>query len=122
MRLCIPTQTDSGSAAPIHGHFGSAPFFTIYDTDEDSIVTVSNDNQDHMHGACQPAALLVGRDIQAVVCRGMGARALQKLMAAGIKAYLSDCITVEDIIGSFKQNQLHELKAEDCCRDHHCGQ
>ena len=32
MKICIPTETNSGKEAMVYGHFGSAPFFTIFDT------------------------------------------------------------------------------------------
>ena len=33
MKICIPTNTDSGTESTISGHFGSAPFFMIVDTE-----------------------------------------------------------------------------------------
>jgi predicted Fe-Mo cluster-binding NifX family protein len=33
MKICIPTENKEGLSAKVHGHFGSAQYFTIYDTD-----------------------------------------------------------------------------------------
>ena len=45
MRICIPTETDMGQEAKVYGHFGSAPYFTIYDTEEMTL-----ENACHQHG------------------------------------------------------------------------
>ena len=34
MKVCFPTQTNEGLAAAVYGHFGSAPFFTLCDTQD----------------------------------------------------------------------------------------
>jgi predicted Fe-Mo cluster-binding NifX family protein len=74
MKICIPTETDAGKKAKVYGHFGSAPYFTIYDTEKDDCETVDNSNQHHIHGTCHPVGALDSQRIDAVVCAGMGAR------------------------------------------------
>ncbi len=54
MKICIPTETGEGKNAQVYGHFGSAPYFTIYDTDAQSIEIVDNANSHHEHGTCNP--------------------------------------------------------------------
>ena len=85
MKICIPTETGDGKTAQVYGHFGSAPFFTIYDTDAKSIEVVDNANKHHEHGTCNPVAALRGRAVDVVVTGGMGARAVMMLNAQGIK-------------------------------------
>ena len=31
MKICIPVETSSGMKSLVYGHFGSAPYFAIYD-------------------------------------------------------------------------------------------
>ena len=42
MKICIPTETNQGNTAQVYGHFGSAPYFTIYDTEAKSLEVVDN--------------------------------------------------------------------------------
>ena len=42
MRICIPTETKDGKTAKVYGHFGSAPYFTVYDTDKDTVEVIDN--------------------------------------------------------------------------------
>ena len=58
--------------------------------------------------------------IDAVVCQGMGMRAVQKLNEANIKAYKASAETVADIIKKFKGNELEEITAQNACAQHGC--
>ncbi|MCX5634649.1 MAG: NifB/NifX family molybdenum-iron cluster-binding protein [Planctomycetota bacterium] len=120
MRICIPTTTNDGKTSEVYGHFGSAPYFTIYDAENNSVEVIENSNEHHLHGTCQPMSLLAGKKIDAVVCGGMGARAVQKLNEGGIKAYRAIAGTVEEILKQYGQGELEEITAENACNQHDC--
>ncbi|MFC1963711.1 NifB/NifX family molybdenum-iron cluster-binding protein [Chloroflexota bacterium] len=120
MRICIPTDTANGISSIVFGHFGSAPFFTIYDDCEDLFVIVKNANKHHEHGSCNPISILSEMKINTVICRGMGARALQNLNNSGIKAFVSNTSTVKDAIEAYENNSLMEMTLQDSCQDHGC--
>ena len=120
MRICIPTETKEGKSARVYGHFGSAPFFTVYDTEKDTIEVIDNSNQHHSHGMCHPMGALTGKKIDAVVCGGMGARAVQKLNEDGIKAYRAVTGTVANITSEFIKGGLEEITIENACAQHGC--
>ena len=52
MKICIPTQTNDGKTVEVYAHFGSAPFFTIYDIENGVVEVIDNSNQHHAHGMC----------------------------------------------------------------------
>jgi len=120
MRICIPTETDEGLKAQVHAHFGSASYFTIYDTDKESIETVDNTNRHHAHGTCHPMKTLGAKGIHVVVCSGMGARAAVGLNASGIKAYRAVRGTVSQVIKQFELGSLEEITPENACSQHSC--
>jgi len=120
MRICIPTETSNGKNAKVYGHFGSAPYFTIVDTEKDSVDVISNENQHHAHGMCQPMSALLGRSIDAVVTGGMGGRAVQKLNESGIRAYRAIPGTVADIVSQFTRGGLQEITVQNACSQHGC--
>ena len=120
MKLCIPTVGAEGLTATVSEHFGSAPCFTIYDTDAQSINVIENKNLHHSHGACQPLNALSGQEIDAVVCGGMGARALINLNRGGIRAYLGKAGTVQDILTAFAKGDLPEITPANSCSQHGC--
>ncbi len=121
MRICIPTKTNIGKKAEVSEHFGSAPYFTIYDVEKDVVEIIDNSNQHHVHGACQPMSALTDKKIDAVVCGGMGARAVQKLNEDGIKVYRASGGTVEEIIRQYENNELEEITVQNACERHNCS-
>lgn len=121
MKICIPTESKDEKKANVYGHFGSAPVFTIYDTENDSIEIIDNSNQHHSHGMCQPMNSLTDKKIDAVVCGGMGARAVQKLNQAGIKTFRALGGTVEQIIEKYKNGNLDEITVQNSCSHHSCS-
>ena len=120
MKICIPTETNEGKSAEVYEHFGSAPYFTIVDTEKDTIEVINNANQHHSHGMCQPMSALMGKKIDAVVTGGMGARAVQKLNEGGIKAYRGIAGTVADIVSQFTKGGLKEITVQNACVQHDC--
>ena len=120
MKICIPTETNSGKEAMVYGHFGSAPFFTIYDTENNSVEIISNANQHHAHGMCQPMAAIGGKGVNAVVTGGAGAGAVQKLNQGGIKVYRAISGTVADIVAQFISGKLEEISVQNSGMQHDC--
>ena len=121
MKLCIPTTTKDGPSALVHEHFGSAPFFSVYDAETKAVEIIDNSNALHAHGMCQPLTALAGRHIDVVVCGGMGARAVQKFNDSGIKVYRSVPGTVSDIARLFSEGVLEEITLANSCAHHSCG-
>ena len=120
MKICVPTMTADGKAAEVHDHFGSAPFFTVYDTEGDTIEVIANDNAHHQHGTCLPTNILSECKIDAVLCRGMGLRAVNKLNEANVRVYKADGAAVSDVIAAFKEHRLQQLTADNACDQHKC--
>lgn len=120
MKICIPTETNEGLNAKVYGHFGSAPYFTLYDTGTEIVKVVANNNAEHAHGMCQPLSVIGDESVNVVICSGMGARAVQKLNAANIKALRASAGTVSQIIVKYKENALEEITPENACSQHGC--
>jgi predicted Fe-Mo cluster-binding NifX family protein len=120
MKLCIPTETSKGKTAKVYGHFGSSPYFTIYDMEKDTFEVIDNSNQHHDHGTCHPVGALKDKDINAVVCTGMGLRAVQKLNDSGIKTYKANANTVAAVIKKYKNNEAEEINTKNACHQHNC--
>ncbi len=103
------------------GTFGSAPYFTIVDTETGTVEVRDNQGQVHAHGACHPVGAIDGLGVQAVVCGGMGLRALQKLEEAGIEVYRSGALTVAEATREIKEKRAEKLTVEGTCAHHHKG-
>lgn len=115
MRLCMPTINETGLGARLSPHFGSAPYHTIVDSETGEASTIVNEHARHEHGQCQPAKGLEGRGIAAVVCRGLGRRALGALNAAGMEVLVTDEWTVAGALEAFRKGTLAPLSADLAC-------
>jgi predicted Fe-Mo cluster-binding NifX family protein len=121
MIVCIPTQEDNGTKSIAYGHFGSASYFIICDTENNDLKTISNRDQEHVHGACNPIAALSGHSIEVVIVGGIGNRAVMSLNNSGIKVFQSPSGTVNDCILALKAGKLNELTPANACGGHAGG-
>lgn len=120
MKVCIPTETDMGKEAKVYDYFGSAQYFTIYDTEKDDCDTIDNSNKHHVHGTCHPLEVLECKTIDVVVCSSMGKRAIQKLNDVGIRAYKASGADVKEVIDKYWASELEEITLENVCHRHSC--
>ena len=123
MKVGFAVQTNQGIESEVYDHFGSAPAFIIVDTEGEEILTVNNRNLHHVHGACNPIMALDGKSVDAMIVGGIGAGALTKLNALGIKVYGAGAPTVRENLTLLSEEKLQELSMHNSCRLHQgeCG-
>lgn len=122
MNLCLPATRNSGLDSPVSSHFGSAPLFLVVDTATGSCREIPNGNQHHAHGTCQPVEALSGESFDGVVVNGIGAGALGKLQAAGIRVFLANAPTVGQAVAAYVAGRLREVSPAAACAGHgHAG-
>ena len=118
MNICFPVQQNEGTASTVYNHFGSAPFFLVVDTDTNGITAVTNGDQHHTHGQCNPLKAIDGQKIDVVVVGGIGAGALSKLNQLGIKVHRAEAETVAENLALFTRNSLPLIALQGCCGGH----
>jgi predicted Fe-Mo cluster-binding NifX family protein len=121
MKVGFAVQTDEGIQSKVYNHFGSAPVFIIVDIEGKEVVTISNKNLHHAHGQCNPIMALDGKTVDAMVVGGIGAGALTKLNALGIRVFGAKAPTVQENITLLNENKLQELTVYNSCRAHEGG-
>lgn len=121
MKIAFPTQDNQGLESPIYGHFGTAPFFTVVDDQTGAFEAISNMDLNHIHGDCQPMKALGRTKVDAVVVGGIGAGALNGLLAAGIRSYRAVEGTVADNLKLFRQGVLPQFGLNQTCGGHGAG-
>jgi predicted Fe-Mo cluster-binding NifX family protein len=115
MRLCIPTADDRGRAARLSDHFGSAPYFTIVDDASGSVDVIRNGHARHQPGHCDAAEGLASHRVDAVLCLGLGRRALAGLGAAGIRVFMTPAGDVDGALEAFRAGRTVPLTPETAC-------
>jgi predicted Fe-Mo cluster-binding NifX family protein len=121
MQLCFPVVTDNGLESPVYGHFGSAPLFLLVDTESSMVTPLTNRDQQHTHGACNPLQALAGAKVDAIVVGGIGGGALAHLQRAGLRVYRAAAPLVSDNVKLFREERLSELTLNDTCGAHKHG-
>lgn len=118
MIACIPLNGNSGLEDTVSEHFGSAPYFGLYNTESDELSVIGNNNTHHLHGACQPMSALADRHVDMMICTGIGRRAIEALNRGGIKVYKSNAGKVSEVIEEIKAGKLEELDPASACQGH----
>ena len=121
MKIGFAVQENEGMESRVYDHFGSAPAFIIVDTVGKDVVTVNNKDLNHVHGACNPVMALDGKSVDAIVVGGIGAGAIVKLNAMGIKVYGAAAPTVKENLALLTEGGLQELNRDNSCRGHQGG-
>jgi predicted Fe-Mo cluster-binding NifX family protein len=116
MRLCIPTDGNSGLDAPISAHFGSAPYLTFVDSDSNAVEVVTNREAHHAPGTCETARSLPAHAVGAVVCLGLGRRAFAGLRRLGIDVFVTDAAYAGAAADAFRAGRLQALTSEEACQ------
>ena len=121
MKVCFPVQNDKGIDSKVFNHFGTAPVFIVFDTDTQDISAITNNDQHHAHGACNPIKALGDRMVDAIVVGGIGGGALSRLNQLGIRVFRSEAATIKDNIEMLQSQQLSEYMPQHTCSGHSHG-
>ena len=121
MKIAFPTQENEGFDSQIYGHFGTAHYFVVVDTEKNSTEIIENIDRDHLHGHCQPLKALNGRRVDAVIVGGIGGGALRKLSMEGIKTYRAAEGSVQKNLELLASGKLSEFTPGQTCAGHGIG-
>jgi predicted Fe-Mo cluster-binding NifX family protein len=121
MRVCIPVNADAGVHSTVCEHFGSSPIFMVVDTESGDCRALPNRNAHHAHGMCQPLEALRGERLDGMVVAGIGTGALMKLMASGMRVFLTEHATVEQTLSALKNGALRPATLDRACAGHGHG-
>lgn len=121
MKICIPVLNDLGPDSPLFDHFGSAPMFALADTDTGHVFVTPNGGRRHGQGQCSPVDHIDVERTDAVVCQGMGQRALQSLTSRGVRVCITTGKTVREVVAQARRGALRSLTGDEACPGHEHG-
>src|SRR5512135_3161195 len=96
MKIGFPVLKAEGLESAVYGHFGSAPAFVVFETENGDTKTINNKDQHHAHGACNPMKALDNEKVDAIVVGGIGGGALTRLNQLGIKVFRATAPTIKE--------------------------
>ena len=117
MKICIPTLGDKGLDEAVSPHFGTAPTFTIVDSETGEAEAIPNTSS-HMGGTKLPPELLAEKGVNVMLCSGLGMRAIQLFRQFGIEVYMGAEGAVRDAFEAWKNGSLRPATDLDGCAEH----
>ena len=117
MRIAIPTHGRYGLEDHVNPHFGRAPTFTIFDESTGSLEIVENTSE-HFGGAGLPPELLSRKRVDALLCSGIGPKAVQAFQSMGIRVFVGASGTVSEALEAFRSGSLREATDAGACAKH----
>ena len=118
MKLCIPIKDNKGLESSVYSHFGSAPAFLLFETENEHLEVINNADKQHTHGKCEPMDSIKGKDVDIVIVGGIGRRAINKLHSLEIEVFKSETGTAMYNVDLFRKSLLKEFTPDDGCAHH----
>ena len=116
-KYAIPIEKNNGLQSIIAQHFGRAPAFAIVTESKEVVSTIENVS-DHFGGKGKPPELLKDKNIDILLCGGLGPNAIKQFENFGIEVYVGAKGTVEETIDLFKAGELSMATDENACKEH----
>ncbi len=117
MKIGIPSQGDRGLEEKVGAHFGRVPTYTIVDLESNDVKVVPNTSH-HMGGSGDPPEIMKKEGVCAMVCQGLGRRAISLFEQIGIDVYIGATGTVKDAVDAFKNDKLQKANEGNACQQH----
>jgi len=114
MKIAISSQ-GTGLDSAVDMRFGRASCFILYDTDDNTFLSVSNEqNLQAAQGAgIQSAATVVNSGCLTLITGHCGPKAYTALTNAGVTVYVTKGGTVQEIIDLFNSGLLKKIDTAD---------
>jgi predicted Fe-Mo cluster-binding NifX family protein len=120
-RIVIPVDSRRGIDSQLSGHFGRAPFFAVFELDQNGEVLTQKvvpNTSEHFGGTGFPPDRILQLEPKAVITPGMGPRALSRFQAAKVAVLRADSRIPRQLISAYNNDLLGEL-TEGCHHARH---
>ena len=117
MKVCVPTYEMKELEDIVCEHFGRAPTFTIVNMENGEVSVIPNTSE-HFGGIGLPPEALAKEGVHAMLCGGLGPKAVMMFEQAGIDVFVGASGTVRDMIKAWQEGRLSEATDENACKEH----
>jgi len=118
MKVAFPVGKENGTGQNVAEHFGPSPYFLVLWAGEKANASIKNTST-HFGGDKMPVELLAEKGVGAIVCCGMGPKAVQMCREHSIDVYFAPKGTsVEEAFILHLEGKLRKAKEGDGCESH----
>ena len=115
MKYAIPVMDKNDMKSMVGQHFGRVPLYGIWDDDKESLEIIPNESN-HFGGVGMPAEFLASK-ANGIICKGIGAKAIDLCNQLGLALYVGAADTVQAVVTQLKEGKLQLASRSDGC-DH----
>lgn len=122
MKIAIPVLNDNGGNSRISEHFGHAPYFAFVDVNEHEYeITVEKNPLEDNHNPGEIPNYVHEKNVNVMVVRGIGGRAIQFFQQLGIEVYRGAAGTVSEIVEEYIKGNIEDKDYEVSEKHHNHG-
>jgi predicted Fe-Mo cluster-binding NifX family protein len=117
MMIAVPTNGKKGLDEEVAEHFGRCNTYTILD-ENGKVIEIIDNTSEHMGGSGLPPELLKKNDVNVLLCRGLGPRAIRMCREFEIGVYVCEARIVKDLFELWEQKKIKKADLDDACEEH----
>lgn len=119
MLVVVTAENDAGLKAPVSGHFGHSPYFSVIELIDGKVEKVKPRPNPHAvdHKPGQVPTFVKDLGAEVIITGGMGENAAKIFEKFGIQAFAGAEGTVEQALAAYIAGELSTAKA--CAHDGH---
>ncbi|MDD2852773.1 MAG: NifB/NifX family molybdenum-iron cluster-binding protein [Desulfuromonadaceae bacterium] len=110
MKICFPVIADDGAESILYGHFASAPFFAIIDTETGLNCAIANCDQNNPFAGCNPFSALSRQQLDGIVVGSIGDDSVRVMNMCGFKVFQASSQSLADNVALFESSSLPEVE------------
>jgi predicted Fe-Mo cluster-binding NifX family protein len=122
MKLAIPVLENKGDQSPISEHFGHADYFAFAEINDGNYeINVIENPMAETHEPGQIPYFMKENNVDVMVVRGIGGRAIQFFSDLGIQIYRGASGSVKEIVEEYIKGNVEDKEYEVQDKHHHNG-
>ncbi|BBE31181.1 dinitrogenase iron-molybdenum cofactor biosynthesis protein [Tepiditoga spiralis] len=118
-KLGIPLITNEGENSVISEHFGHAPYFGFVKIDGSNYEVEVIKNPMEEHGPGDIPNYMKENDVNVMIVRGIGGRAIDFFNSLGIEVYRGAAGTIKDLVNAYLKDEIEDKEYEVKEKHHH---
>jgi predicted Fe-Mo cluster-binding NifX family protein len=115
IKIVIPTNDKNGLESLVAEHFGRCQTYTFLNEKGEILEIISNTSE-HGGGHGLPPELMKKNQVNILLCKGLGLKALNLCQDLGIEVFISQAKKVKDIFQLWKDQKLKSAQLNEACQ------
>lgn len=117
MVIAVPVNERKGLSSRVARHFGRCEYYALINEGGELLKFIKNSSR-HKGGVKQPPEVIHDNGADALLCTGIGPKAIEFCKKLGIKVFVGRGGTIKQIFESWNNDELTRASADEACEEH----